>query len=494
MTDKKKYSFTLKKKFTLYIVGFIMVFGTIFFVFTFRFQKNTIRSLFIQRNIALTKSYALAIQNQLAMGNDLALDDISQLYKKEDGIINAYVLNNENQYITHSNQDLLGKTHPLYKILPQGNKLNNYYLARNNEGVLLYIFYYPFNNSLVANLEVKYSAIDNLLFKFLSKLSFVFIILFLFAIYFGQRIATLLSKPIKELTKSVNIISEGNFEYKIPNSYNDEIGILTEAFNEMTIKIKKIQELNILKERIKREMEIASEIQQMLVPQEEIILPHYKCEYYYSPAVEIGGDYYDFFPMDDNRLGFVLADVSGKGIPAAIVMSMIKTIFSTLTKIKLSPTEILSLTNMLLRENIKRTIFIPTFYGILDAENHVLEFSMAGSEKAILFNRKTKKYKLLKTSGYPLGMQPDKEFRENLEMDRIEILENECLFIYTDGLTDIKQKQGDSFFELNGIINFLQNYDSGNQPLSQSLIEHINAFRGSKNQEDDITFIHLCRT
>ncbi len=494
--DERKGSkprLSLARKFALFIGGQTLLFTILFFLVGYFSVRDIFQTSVIKRYSAVVRGFALSIESQLATHNELGLDDVSSLYAKEDGVESAYVLDGKGIYLTHSDYRLNWKQQPLYKIVTTGKMDEKYYLAINTSKHLVYIFTYPVLGNYIASIEVPYSIVQRQIFLFLLKFSIIFFFVFagsVIAIYF---IVKHLVRPIKELAHGVEIIGSGNFNHHIQVRTDDEIGMLTDQFNRMTMRIRKAQELRLTQERMKNELEIAAEVQQKLIPDKPLTFTEYDIIHYYSPAKEIGGDYYDFFPLPEKRLGFVMADVAGKGVPAALVMSMLKTIFLTLTNIALPAKEVLVIANTQLKKSVKLGVFAAVTYGILNREQNTVEFAMAGSERIIRFNSLTRKTELIKTEGFPLGIEEEKGFRESLETQTVTLEKGDALFLYTDGLTDVQNGAGE-YFGTDGITAFIENFDLWHQKdFSKKLVDKTVKFRGSHKQEDDLSFILLMR-
>ena len=486
--------FSLRWKFQLLIAGMVLVSGTAFFAFSFTTIKRTAVQLVIKRDTALVESYALSIADRIRTSNDLELDNVSALYGKEEGVVAAYVLDEQGRYVSHSDYRRLGAQHPLYHIQARANDLEKYYRAINERRQLVYIFNAPVNEKFIASIEVSQSVINGTLSSFLLRFTVIFVVIFVLALLCASLIARYLVRPIRELTKGAEILASGNFNYQIENRWDDEIGLLTDQFNRMAKGILQAQRMRLSQERIRNELEIAKDIQMKLIPDKPLLLTGYDIRHYYSAAKQIGGDYYDFFSLPDNRLGVVLCDVSGKGIPAALVMGMLKTIFLSLNNLKLPPREVLSIANTLLRRNIQQHVFATATYGVLDMNDHSFEFAMAGAEKLILFDPALKKAEILKTTGFPLGIEEESKFKVDLESRTVNLLEGQCLFAYTDGLTDIRSRKDGDFFGMNGIIDFLNGHDFANKDFTSDLVRKTLEFRGSRRQEDDLSFVLIRRT
>ena len=251
------------------------------------------------------------------------------------------------------------------------------------------------------------------------------------------------------------------------------------------------------RERMYNELEIAREVQFKMLPKENPVIPGYSVSSLCIPALEVGGDYYDFIQLDENRTGIVIADVAGKGLPAAIYMTLTKGAFQSYAASSTSPKEVLTKLNSLIYNTIERGNFITMFYAVLDSQNNKLIFARAGHEPIIHFNKMDEKLSLLKPVGIGLGLEEGKIFANSIKEEEIEISESDSLLFYTDGLTDTKNETN-SDFGIDRLLEALKKYhrktsDNKSENLLDVLTDEIKVFRDKSPQYDDITVISITR-
>lgn len=248
-------------------------------------------------------------------------------------------------------------------------------------------------------------------------------------------------------------------------------------------------EESIEKERLEKELDLAREIQRKLVPVKNPEYEKLKISSVFIPAFEVGGDYYDFFEISKNKLGFVIADVSGKGISAAFIMAEIKGIFESLSKMSNDPKDILTKANQILERTLDRKNFVSAAYGIFDFENEVLRISRAGHCPVILIRDNVSEN--IRPKGFGLGMNFSDYFEETLEEIVINLRKNDLLVLYTDGITESKNKEmkdfGDELFEKILLENCNKNVDE----ISNKVIQELTLFSQNNSQHDDITLVIL---
>ncbi|QKK01084.1 MAG: serine/threonine-protein phosphatase [Ignavibacteriota bacterium] len=210
---------------------------------------------------------------------------------------------------------------------------------------------------------------------------------------------------------------------------------------------------------------------------------------FFTPAFEVGGDYYDFFEIDRNKLGFVIADVSGKGISAAFIMAEIKGIFNSLSKMIDTPKQILEKVNEILLQRLTKKDFVSALYGIIDSEKEELTFARAGHCPAILI--RNSKIRTFKTSGIGLGLTNSFDFNNHLEEITINLKDDDTLAFYTDGITESKNDKLEDFGEEHFSNILIEHSDKSVNEIADEVIKEVSLFSRSHHQYDDITLIIL---
>lgn len=248
-------------------------------------------------------------------------------------------------------------------------------------------------------------------------------------------------------------------------------------------------EQSIEKERLEKELDVAREIQRKILPADNPVFENLSVSSVFIPAFEVGGDYYDFFEVSENKLGFIIADVSGKGISAAFIMAEIKGIFESLSKLMDSPKEILVKANQILKKNLDKQNFVSALYGIIDKETDELSFARAGHCPALLIRDGS--IKSFKPSGIGLGLTSTQHFKENLEEYKIKLRNNDTVVLYTDGITESKNKNLEDFGEDRFAQLLIQNSNERVDKIARTVITNVTSFSSNHSQYDDITLVIL---
>ncbi len=271
-------------------------------------------------------------------------------------------------------------------------------------------------------------------------------------------------RRIRRLVNAPARFAEGDYSQRVPEATADEIGQLERQFNSVAQQlVASIAQQKLLVEqharikeraRIEQEMQTARSIQRSLLPKEVPVLPGWQLVPFYQPAREVGGDFYDVLPLSEGRLGLVIGDVSGKGVPAALVMASTCTMLRVAAQEHSAPGEVLARVNDLLHSTIPARMFVTCFYEVLDPHSRCLRYANAGHNWP--FRRSADGIAELKATGMPLGMLPGTRYDEHKE---------------------------------------LLGTHPGGPALIDDLRTELTSFTGPNwEQEDDITLVVLCRS
>src|SRR5439155_13102649 len=304
---------------------------------------------------------------------------------------------------------------------------------------------------------------------------------------------TIFVQPIQALSDSVRAIGEGTMVADIGASGNDQIDDIARAFNEVTAKFRAAQGHLMEQERMQQEMQVAQEIQQMLLPRKVPELEGFELGYLYRAAKEVGGDYFDFLTVDERTVGVVVADVSGKGVPGSLVMTMIRTALRMEARGNRSASDVMARMNAFVTEDMKKGMFVTMFYVVLDSVNRVVTYASAGHNPMILYRGESDATYFLKPKGIPVGIDaPDADlFRRTISVERLTVMRGDMLVIYTDGITEAMNPGRDQFGEprLLGAIKKYGHLTA--QEFTEALDREIHEFTSGALQNDDITLVAI---
>ena len=289
------------------------------------------------------------------------------------------------------------------------------------------------------------------------------------------------------INQGEKIESEGLIDvYSDYESDDTEIGVLARSYIDLitynNYYIENIHEIEGEKERIKAELNIARRIQQSNLPTEAIENEFFKVNGYSHAAKEVGGDFFDYYQLDEDNLAMVIGDASGKGVPAALLATTTQSLIKQLLNQDLNPANILYDLNNQLCENNSEFMFISLWLGIYNKSTNILTFSNAGHSLPLL--KQNGKFEYFEgDEGLVLGVRNDFEFKKE------EINLTEEIVLYTDGIPDANNVNSEMYGEIN-LKNFFNSFRSDVDPI-KPLFEEVKDFMGGREQFDDMTVLYL---
>ena len=301
-----------------------------------------------------------------------------------------------------------------------------------------------------------------------------------------------------ELEEAVREISAGNLERRTEVSTDDEIGSLAHSFNHMTDSLQKyivdLKEVTAKEESTAMELSVAKNIQESMLPRDfDAYASHTEFDLYatMNPAKEVGGDFYDFFFVDENHLAILIADVSAKGVGAALCMAISKALIKMRTQMDVSPSEVIADVDERLSENNDAGMFVTVWLGIIDLTTGHVRVCNAGHDyPAILHNGGDASgngaFVVEKTPHGPaVAMFPGLAFKE-IEFD---LKSGDRIFLYTDGVVEALRPDGERFGveRMTEVLN--RHKEKENKSLLAAMKEEVDAFAGEEPQFDDMTML-----
>lgn len=244
---------------------------------------------------------------------------------------------------------------------------------------------------------------------------------------------------------------------------------------------------SIEKERLEKELDVARDVQYKILPSKTPEYEKLQISALFVPAFEVGGDYYDFFNVDDEHLGIVVADVSGKGISAAFVMAEIKGVFGSLTRVMLEPKDILVKANKILAQSLDSKTFVTAVYGVLNIKTGKFKFARCGHTPIIVIRDGTSdRYT---PPGMGLGLDDTDKFESTLKQMEIQLKNNDILTLYTDGVPEAQNAQLKDFGYDKFESILIKNKESNTEGLCNKVMEQVTTYSKDNEQHDDITLV-----
>ena len=312
----------------------------------------------------------------------------------------------------------------------------------------------------------------------------------------GLALARSITGSVHELFAGTERIRRGDFTGRVAIHSRDQLGELAESFNSMTSSIEDLLVQKAEKERMEQELRIARSIQMSLLPQGPMTMPGISVTAHCEPAREVGGDYYDFLPIDDHTVGILVADVSGKGTSAALYMAELKGIALSLSQRHTSPRELLIEADRIISRHLDSRSFITVTYLLVDLQARLVRYARAGHCPLIYMPGSyspERTPQLIAPDGLVLGLQLDggQTFTRLLEEVTLPLGPGDLFVLYTDGMSEAMNPEGDCFGDARLAALVGAHPDISADELRERILRDIAAFAGTAAQHDDMTMVLL---
>ncbi len=422
----------------------------------------------------------------------------------------AFLLSPTGQYISHPDSTVVVResifsfagSHNLDDLAAVGNDMvqgttgfRQYYSYLLNEKCYLFYTSLASNNwSLAVVIPEKEILAD--LYSLNRRILLIGIIGLLAIFFIIIIISGNITTPLERLAVATRLIGSGNFETKLPENHSkDEIGQLSDSFLKMQVQlreyIKNLKEVTAAREKIESELKIAHDIQQGIIPKTFPPFPNRNDVDIHAlliPAREVGGDLYDYFFIEEDILAVAIGDVSGKGIPASLLMAITTTLFRSRTQKNMKVNEIVQDINSDLCRDNENAMFVTFFLGLINLKTGELDYCNAGHNYPYIIGRDGGTLCLEHTHGTPLGLFEEMKYGSG----SVRIHEKDCLVLYTDGVTEAMDKDGNLFGDgrLQDVLA-----SPGHQyvvkEITHCILENMAEFTKNAEQSDDITILVL---
>ncbi len=500
--------FSLKTKVTtmVSIVFSLMALGG--FGYLYKTQEEEVRGRVYEHGVATVRNLSLDSWIDLTQKNDLNLAaQVNNIVKENPLVEQAFITDQQNKIWAHSD---IRQTFSTYS--PPRNRE---FIQNSGGQTTISTFTLPKGKQYIqittsitvagpdgagnrtplgkASIVIPTEAIANEVSNAQDRLKFIALMLLIFGNIGIFALSYLLMKPFQRLATWVRGMGEGTMDEALVLDTNDELGEIAEAFNDMAYKFRKAQGSLVEKERLQQEVMVAQEIQHMLLPRSFPNVEGFDLASFYRAAKEVGGDYFDFVWVDPDTLGLVVADVSGKGVPGSLVMTMIRTALRLEARGNRSASDVLSKVNNFVSDDIKKGMFVTMFYIILDSRTRKITFASAGHNPLILYRSQTKKSYYLNPEGFPVGIsiQDNRLFDESIHSDYLQLAQGDLLIAYTDGLTEAMNPNREQFGEERFLAAIRKYADRPVTEFVENIRKEIQEFTQGFPQNDDITLVAI---
>lgn len=493
---KEKYT-GIKSEIMAVVLSLTLLVTAIMSVLLLNIQMKSITNEVELRGLSVTRNIANNIADFILMKYHLESAKILKEAMQNKGVRYAMVAGPDGKILAHYDMTLV-KT--AYK--PPGKKLsltpgkNTVYVTASGEKII------EFTAGVVAKRKAKigtvyvgisYELISNALNNIYLNITIVTLIAVLLSVLGAFLLSAAITKPIHTLAEGAKIAGMGDLDHKISIKNRNELGLLADAFNNMTDGLKKAQKAEIERLALEKELEIAWKIQDSLLPKSFPDLKKYEVAAFYRPAKEIGGDYYDVIPLSSGRFGIVMADVSGKGIPAALIMTMLSGILNMEARANPDPLTVLTKLNDGLLAKVGGGMFATVFYAVLDTAASSIEMVSAGHHETLVYRAGAGSVESYCPKGAAIGVLKGGEFEARLEKIKVLAEKGDKFLFFTDGISEARAAKGGRFGMDRAVQSLQKNGSRTCREILDSLLGDVEAFTGGQEQSDDIAVLSIGR-
>ena len=432
------------------------------------------------------------------------------------GVTMKFIIDHDGTYITHPNKDYIIKQNYFERAKATSDTIDDLVGrhmvegrtgAYSKNGVLIqsikffdsdiwpvYMFYEPVENTNWSIASVVPSPMVDILAIGMGVIMLVLIALALLVTRIaGRMIIKRATKPLSQLATSANEVAKGNFKAQLPKiKHNDEIRLLRDSFEGMQHSLKdyieELKDTTASKAAIEKELKVAHDIQMSMLPKTFPPYPERNDIDIYgtlTPAKDVGGDLFDFY-IRNERLFFCVGDVSGKGVPASLVMAVTRSLFRNISTHLSEPNLIIKALNSALADSNETNMFVTLFLGVLDLHTGSLQYCNAGHNSPMIIGQDVQT--LPCDPNLPIGVMTDWDFT----CQEIRLEPQTTVFLYTDGLNEAEDATHAQFDEariVSVVSSLLAVGDNNPETFVRTMSESVHAFVGEAEQSDDLTML-----
>lgn len=495
--DAGKYPRSIRFHFSLYVAGVILILMiTTSFIVSEKYASVVTRSI-VERLLVQARSYSnSATKHLLTTGSPdvLMLNSICRrLSDESDDIYWAGIVDSKGKLIAHTDVRQIASAGKLQSWQTSGGrellKLDEAYtVVRDTVRIRVPIREHQLT---LGHLELAASAAPIRKARTQSLLTMASITLAVLLL--GLPLTLLLMhrklKPITIITEHLRNTKLGDLKIEIPIKTRNEFGYLADTLRVMGHKVHEAQLQTVERERMAKELEIARDIQTSILPKSFPEGAEFETFGIYQSAKEVGGDYFDFIEIDSDRIGFLVADVSGKSLPGMLVMLLTRDLVRQASRYVTDPAQLLNHVNRGLRPDIRKGMFVTMFFGVLNKRTGRLEFASAGHNPLLHVSSVDGSVTQYRPKGYPLGLMPPEQFFERIEPASLILKPGDMLVQFTDGINEAHDGEGQEFGMERFVSSLEPSGDKSPRQLVESVIDAHQRFVGNAEQYDDITLV-----
>lgn len=494
---KKKSS--IKVEFAVWVILLVVITTVTLTWVVLKQEEAALTKEVTRRGIALAQYVATHSIDPFLADDKLTLATLVADVMKNEDMVYALIVDRNNRVVASDESSMVGQaylrpagSYPLDRPAP---KVHSYLWQKSNEWVLdigIPIILEGKAKIGEVHIGISQASIKNVVsdaWRNATGLAGIFVVAGLIS---SIVMVTWILRPVSALITGAQAIGSGNLDYRIPPMRQNELGQLAVTFNQMTEELREATEKALEQERIEKELQVAHQIQHMLLPKKNPEVQGYSFGSLYRAAKEVGGDYYDFFQVNQDQVGLVVADVCGKGVPAAMLMSVTRSTLKSLVSNDSAPVTVAKELNRALLDDLSRSLFITLFYAVIDTKKKQLRYTSAGHNPGLIWRAQSKTIEelILEPTCLPLGLDDSDIFNQLAKEQRVKINQYDVIILYTDGVTEAMNEQAEEF-GIKRLYASLERYADAKDAdtIIQGIDQDINRFCGQVDQSDDIAIV-----
>ena len=299
--------------------------------------------------------------------------------------------------------------------------------------------------------------------------------------------------PLRRMVDFLNAAQKGDYSASLPVTSAGEMGELERALNRLVAELRENRDRWEEQKAMQRELKISQVIQSTLLPTVTPEIPEVEVLSLYRPARQIGGDYYDFIEIDSDHVGIAIADVAGKSVSGAMLMTITRSTLRAQAMLTLSPVEVLERTQRLLLPNMMRQFFVSVFYAVVDKRTKTITCANAGHPPLLWYHFHENRSEWIRPEGIAIGLLRDGSRPVASEEKEFRLDPGDLAFFYTDGITDLADPQGVRFGRDRLAQLAVEIGPQGGQAFLSTLENRLASFGEDLAQGDDMTAVLLHR-
>ena len=477
---------SLRLKFTLFLSVFLIAILVVTGQVIISKLRPYLEMELKKKGEALVANLASNASESVLMGDEMLLASYMDRVKNDSSVVFAGIYNEKGGLLSNTDIKLLKGTPDMSDSLIQSLEQNAKFkvikvtaplvASKKKIGYVVVGFSDEEIQKAVANIR-------GIITTIMLVVLLVGILFSIFSVGYSLRAVNLLSEGVKK-------IGAGELDFKVNVKTGDELEKFADAFNGMTANLLKAEAEKLEKEKMQHELKIAQQIQMSLLPAEVPQLKGFEIAAYYRSAKDVGGDYYDFIKLSDTKLGIAVADVSGKGVPAALGMATIRSILRANVKSSINLRDVMLKTSGMFKADTSKGMFVTLGYLTIDASNYKASFTDAGHLPLIIV-RENGSVEQLKTTGIAMGLVSQGIFEGSFEVKEFSVTKGDLLVLYTDGVNEAMNGKKEEY----GFDRLIETSKNSRALSAKAALEALKAsvldFTGDTQQSDDMTIITI---